>query len=66
MADGFGDIGDPQWADALASALLELVAAPDARMQMGVRARAVAEEQFDRPHAYRKTVKLIERLIEER
>ncbi len=65
-ADGFGVNVEPQSPDALASALLELVAAPDARMQMGVRARAVAEEQFDRPHAYRKTVELIERLIEER
>ena len=51
---------------ALAAALLELAAAPDARAQMGARARAVAEEQFDRPHAYRKTVELIDRLIEER
>ena len=65
-ADGFGVNVEPQNPDAMAAALLELAAAPDARAQMGARARAVAEEQFDRPHAYRKTVELIERLIEER
>ena len=65
-ADCFGVNVEPQSPDALAAALLELAAAPDARAQMGARARAVAEEQFDRPHAYRKTVELIDRLIEER
>ena len=62
-ADGFGVNVKPGDAERMASVLVDLIEDPKHRAQMGERARAVAEEQFDRPHSYLKTVRLIEGLI---
>lgn len=62
-ADGFGVNVKPGDAEGMASVLIDLIEDSSRRAQMGERARAIAEEQFDRPHSYLKTVRLIERLI---
>lgn len=62
-ADGFGVNVKPGDAEGMASVLIDLIEDPQRRAQMGKRARAIAEEQFDRPHSYLKTVRLIEGLI---
>lgn len=62
-ADGFGVNVKPGDAEGMASVLIDLIEDPQRRAQMGERARAIAEEQFDRPHSYLKTVRLIEGLI---
>lgn len=62
-ADGFGVNVKPGDAEGMASVLIDLIEDSSRRTQMGERARAIAEEQFDRPHSYLKTVRLIEGLI---
>lgn len=62
-ADGFGVNVKPGDAEGMASVLIGLIEDSSRRTQMGERARAIAEEQFDRPHSYLKTVRLIEGLI---
>lgn len=62
-ADGFGVNVKPGDADGMAEVLVDLIEDPQRRSRMGERARAIAEEQFDRPHSYLKTVRLIEELI---
>lgn len=62
-ADGFGVNVKPGDAEGMASVLIDLIENPSRRARMGERARAIAEEQFDRPHSYLKTVRLIEELI---
>lgn len=62
-ADGFGVNVKPGDAEGMASVLIDLIEDPHRRAQMGKRARVIAEEQFDRPHSYLKTVRLIEGLI---
>ena len=62
-ADGFGVNVKPGDAEGMAEVLIDLIEDPQRRAQMGERARAIAEEQFDRPHSYLKTVRLIEGLI---
>lgn len=62
-ADGFGVNVKPGDAEGMASVLIDLIEDPQRRAQMGKRARAIAEEQFDRPHSYLKTVRLIEEFI---
>lgn len=62
-ADGFGVNVKPGDVEGMASVLIDLIEDPRLRAQMGERARAIAEEQFDRPHSYLKTVRLIEEFI---
>lgn len=62
-ADGFGVNVKPGDAEGMASVLIDLIENPSRRARMGEKARAIAEEQFDRPHSYLKTVRLIEGLI---
>lgn len=62
-ADGFGVNVKPGDAEGMASVLIGLIEDSSRRTQMGERARAIAEEQFDRPHSYLKTVRLIEEFI---
>lgn len=62
-ADGFGVNVKPGDAEGMTSVLIDLIENPSRRARMGERARAIAEEQFDRPHSYLKTVRLIEELI---
>lgn len=62
-ADGFGVNVKPGDAEGMASVLIDLIENPSHRARMGEKARAIAEEQFDRPHSYLKTVRLIEGLI---
>ena len=62
-ADGFGvnvEAGDPR---TLADALLALAADDDRRAEMGARARAVAEEQFDQERSYQTIINLIRDLV---
>ena len=58
-ADGFGVNVQPEDAQALADALLSLLNDPDRRAEMGARARAIAEEQFDQKRSYQVIVDLI-------
>lgn len=62
-ADGFGVNVKPGDAEGMARVLIDLIEDSSRRAQMGEKARIVAEEQFDRPHSYLKTVRLIEGLI---
>ena len=62
-ADGFGVNVVAEDAAELAGAIEALIADPDACAVMGVRARQVAEEQFDRPQSYESIVGLIESLL---
>lgn len=62
-ADGFGVNVEAEDRRALADALIWLAKAKDQRKIMGVRARRIAEQQFDQPHSYLKIVNLIRSLI---
>ena len=62
-ADGFGVNVKPGDAEGMARVLVDLIEDSSRRAQMGEKARAIAEEQFDRPHSYLKTVRLIEGLF---
>lgn len=62
-ADRFGVNVKPGDAEGMARVLVDLIENPSRRARMGEKARAIAEEQFDRPHSYLKTVRLIEGLI---
>lgn len=61
--EGFGiniEAEDPQ---ILADAILSIYHDKEGQERMGNRARAVAQEQFDRPNSYKKIVALINQLI---
>ena len=60
--DGFGVNVEPESPALLAQAIEELVDDEAERMRMGMIAREVAEEEFDRARSYKATVKLIEDL----
>ncbi len=63
IEDGFGinvEAEDPQ---ALAQAIEDLVAYPLVRKEMGMRGRAIAENEFDQPQAYLKIVELLRGLL---
>ena len=62
--DGFGVNVVAEDVAELAAAIEALMDDPDACAVMGVRARQVAEQQFDRPQSYEAIVGLIESLIE--
>ena len=61
--DGFGVNVEAEDAEALADALAQLAADPDTRAAMGVKARAIAEAEFDRPKSYQRIVRLIRSLL---
>lgn len=64
LRDGFGVNIEPENAIALAGAIVELAHDDELRMHMGMRGRAIAEEQFDRPIAYREIVDLVNDLLQ--
>lgn len=64
LRDGFGVNVEPENAIALAGAIVELAHDDELRMRMGMRGRAIAEEQFDRPIAYREIVDLVNDLLQ--
>lgn len=64
LHDGFGVNVEPENAIALAGAIVELAHNDELRMRMGTRGRAIAEEQFDRPIAYREIVDLVNELLQ--
>lgn len=62
--DGFGINIMPEDAGVLAEAILKLKQNEGRRLEMGRRARAVAEAEFDRPEAYKKIERLIAKLVD--
>ncbi len=58
--DGFGINVEPENAVELAGAILALAQDDQLRAEMGTKGRKIAEEQFDRPRAYRKIVDLVD------
>lgn len=63
--DDFGVNVEPEQPDLLAQALDQLLSDEPERMRMGMNAREVAEEQFDRAKSYQATLKLVESLIKQ-
>ena len=55
----------PEDVEILAGAIEDLYNNDEKRLAMGKRAREIAEEQFDRPKAYKKIRNLITELTEE-
>lgn len=64
-ADEFGVNIMPEDVEILAGAIEDLYNNEEKRLAMGKRAREIAEEQFDRPKAYKKIRNLITELTEE-
>ena len=62
-ADGFGVNVPAEDAQALADAILELAGDAERCSQMGAKARAIAEEQFDQKHSYQEIASLIRELL---
>ncbi len=62
-ADGFGVNVPAENARVLADAILALADDSELRATMGMRARAIAEEQFDQEHSYHAIIDLIRSLI---
>ncbi len=62
--DGFGFNIMPEDPEILANAIEKLYTHEERRLEMGVKARQIAEEQFDRPKSYKKIEELIRGLIE--
>lgn len=60
--DGFGINIMPEDVNVLADAIEKLYEDEAGRTEMGKKARAIAEEQFDRPQSYKKIIELIEEL----
>ena len=54
---------EPEDAGILADAIEDLYRDEEKRLEMGRKARQIAEEQFDRPKSYRKIEELIRKLI---
>ncbi|CUO76763.1 putative glycosyl transferase [[Eubacterium] contortum] len=63
-ADGFGVNIEPEDVKILADAIEDLYENEEKRLEMGEKARKIAEEQFDRPKSYRKIEELIRELTE--
>lgn len=64
--DGFGINIEPEDVSILADAIEQLYENEDQRLDMGRKARQIAEEQFDRPKAYRKIEELIRGLVDKK
>ena len=65
-ADGFGVNIEPEDVKILADAIEDLCENEEKRLEMGKKARKIAEEQFDRPKSYRKIEELIRELTEKK
>ena len=65
-ADGFGVNIEPEDVKILADAIEDLYENEEKRLEMGKKARKIAEEQFDRPKSYRKIEELIRKLTEKK
>lgn len=63
-SDGFGVNVQAEDAQALANAIVQLASDEGKRSEMGKKARAVAEEQFDQEHSYHVIVDLIRDLVD--
>ena len=61
--DGFGINILPEDVNILADAVESLLGDEEGRLRMGGNARRIAEEEFDRPKAYRKIERMIRRLL---
>lgn len=61
--DGFGVNIEPEDVKILADAIEDLHNNEEKRLEMGKKARRIAEEQFDRPKSYEKIEELIRKLI---
>lgn len=61
--DGFGVNIEPEDVKILANAIEDLYNNEDKRLEMGKKARQIAEEQFDRPKSYKKIEELIRELV---
>lgn len=61
--DGFGINILPEDVNILADAVERLLDDEEGRLRMGGNARRIAEEEFDRPKAYRKIERMIRRLL---
>ena len=61
--DGFGVNVEPEDPQALAAVIRALMEDPEACARMGETARRVAQEQFDRPVAYKKIVDMVDGLL---
>lgn len=62
--EGFGVNIMPEDAEILADAIEDLYENEEKRQEMGLKARKVAREQFDRPQSYKKIERLIAELTE--
>lgn len=62
--DGFGVNIEPEDVKILADAIEDLYEEEEKRLEMGKKARQIAEDQFDRPKSYRKIEELIRELTE--
>lgn len=62
--DGFGINVRAEDPETLAACILALHDDPDMRSQMGIAARKIAEEQFDRKNSYRRIAELVQSLLE--
>lgn len=62
--DGFGINIEPEDVKILADAIEELYEDGSKRLKMGLAARKIAEEEFDRPKSYQKIEGLIRKLLE--
>lgn len=62
--DGFGINIEPENVKELADAVEQLYQDHEGRIRMGIQARKVAQEQFDRPVSYEKIETMIRKLIE--
>lgn len=61
--DGFGVNIMPEDVKILADAIEDFYEDPEKCKEMGEKARKIAEQQFDRPHSYRKIEELIQELL---
>ncbi|MBA4699308.1 MAG: glycosyltransferase family 4 protein [Ruminococcus sp.] len=61
--DGFGVNIEPEDVKILADAIEDLYKNEEKRLDMGKRAREIAEEQFDRPKSYRKIEEMLRALL---
>lgn len=62
-ADGFGVNVEPEDPEALANVIEGLMKDPSKCEQMGITARQIGEEQFDRPRSYKKIIDMVDALL---
>lgn len=64
-ADGFGVNVEPEDPQAMADAIRDLMDDPEKCARMAETARRTGQEQFDRPHSYRRIVDMVDELLGE-